>query len=320
MKAEYILDSLAELDDDMIDEVDRLRSKRAVRRKWKGPMTLAACLVLVFSLALSTNAVSGALDNLLEKIFGTGKTEIVAEMAEPLGISVTADGVTMRAEAIFSDYYHMCAIFTLNRDDGKPFSERLYFARWSGGFPNNSEKTSTIKYVRDTEDYSRCYVCLDFVTSEPLEGQKLVVSFSGLTEITENEYKTIAEGPWNFELPLNIEGEILQIPTDNLKASDSEGTQYTFDSIGISPLGVHIKGVARYLHWSDGYPETEFMMKVKLKDGRLLNALGGMQIHAENKESVAPFDYTAFIDEPIAIENIEAIWLCNTRVTISNFK
>ena len=116
---EQLLDSLDQLDDELLLEADQARQQRPRRRLPRG-LTAAACVALVLLATLTVEAQSGAVSSLLAPLFGGTRTEIVDHIGSPIGASVSADGYTITADAIIGDRYNLAVVYTLTRDDGQP--------------------------------------------------------------------------------------------------------------------------------------------------------------------------------------------------------
>ena len=100
------------------------RSRRGARARWAIAAGLAAALLFGGGgVAVATGAISVPLPAAVADLFG-GKpadTEIVGKVGRPVGASATSNGVTVTADAIVGDASNIKVLYTIARDDGKPF-------------------------------------------------------------------------------------------------------------------------------------------------------------------------------------------------------
>ena len=101
----------------------RVRSARPYAR-WAVAAGLAAALILGGGgVAVATGAITVPLPTAVADLFG-GKpadTEIVKKVGRPVGASATSNGVTITADAIVGDASNIKVLYTIAREDGKPF-------------------------------------------------------------------------------------------------------------------------------------------------------------------------------------------------------
>ena len=137
MSITVVIDSLGRIDDDIIQKVNaaRIGKKRKLEfRKW---ISLAACFVLILSVALSAEAANGTVSNLLAPIFGGAQTEITDKIGVPIGASTSVNGYTLTVDAIIGDRYSVMIAYTLSRDDGQPIPDNIEFQSseaWASGY------------------------------------------------------------------------------------------------------------------------------------------------------------------------------------------
>lgn len=110
---------------------EQRRPARAVSRqrvrghaRWAVAAGLVAALVLGGGgVAVATGAISVPLPSAVADLFG-GKpadTKIVDKVGRPVGATATSNGVTVTADAIVGDASNIKVLYTIARDDGKPF-------------------------------------------------------------------------------------------------------------------------------------------------------------------------------------------------------
>ena len=100
MRKDQILDSLGKIDDQVIQKVNEVRNARKPKLQFRRWAALAACFVLILSMALTAEATNGTVSNLLAPLFGGAQTEIVDEIGVPIGASTSVNGYTLTVDAI----------------------------------------------------------------------------------------------------------------------------------------------------------------------------------------------------------------------------
>lgn len=137
MSKTVVIDSLGRIDDDIIQKVNaaRIGKKRKLEfRKW---ISLAACFILILSVALTAEAANGTVSNLLAPIFGGAQTEITDKIGVPIGASTSVSGYTLTVDALIGDRYSVMIAYTLSRDDGQPIPDNIEFQSseaWASGY------------------------------------------------------------------------------------------------------------------------------------------------------------------------------------------
>ena len=125
MRKDQVLDSLGRIDDEIIQKVNKARTVKNPKLKIRRWAALAACFVLILSMALTAEATNGTVSNLLAPLFGGAQTEIVDKIGVPIGASTSVNGYTLTADAIIGDRYSVMIAYTLTRDDGQPIPENI---------------------------------------------------------------------------------------------------------------------------------------------------------------------------------------------------
>lgn len=101
------------------------RQRRSARRpRWAVAAGLVAALLLGGGVtAIASGVISVPLPQAVQDLFGGGvaDTKIVDKIGRPVGASATSNGVTVTADAIIGDAANVKIVYTISRDDGKPF-------------------------------------------------------------------------------------------------------------------------------------------------------------------------------------------------------
>ena len=311
---EQILDSIGRIDDDLIEKVNAgRRSRKPHSRRW---LSLAACFVLIFSIALTAEAANGTVSNLLAPVFGGARTEIVDKIGVPIGASASVNGYTLTADAIIGDRYSVMVAYTLSRDDGQPIPEHIRFRNhmiWASGYGTPIEI--------DPEDPSVGHFHQRYRRNEPLVGKIMTDVFTDLViDNGEEEDTVIAEGTWELTFTLRYPDTTEELPVKSFDVTDAAGQQFRVKNILLSPLGIHLD----LLFFDPDYEGgifRDFSISLMLKDGtelKLPDGGGGGSWKSGDKK--ADIDYYAEFDIPIPREDIKAIVICGTSYELNNAK
>lgn len=99
------------------------RTERHTRRPLLRTALIAACLTAALAVTAGATGVLKSAAEAFAPIFGgsAAQTEIIDKIGYPVGASDTDNGVTITADAVLGDRYNAAIVFTITRDDGKPF-------------------------------------------------------------------------------------------------------------------------------------------------------------------------------------------------------
>lgn len=166
-----------------------------------------------------------------------------------LGIPVTADGITVTADAVIGDATNLCIVYTIQKEDGTPLTgtgeeKHLMFKQddtftglarmFSSGshgssyFTDNDPADGALQYVQ--------MLSVDGAPRDSLLGKRLSVSLGELTYWDDTKGGTaLAAGPWQFKLPLEYTDTTRQLPSGQLVSL--AGQTFTITEAAISPIG-----------------------------------------------------------------------------------
>lgn len=311
MNRNQIIDSLGRIDTELIQSASNARSQRNAKnalRKW---ISLAACFLLVCSIAITAEATSGSVSNLLAPLFGGTRTEIVNQIGIPTGASASVNGYTLTADAIIGDRYYFAVVYTLSRDDGQPIPDNIRFLKREtrvGG--SGSAVLSPIQ--KDTQDPSIAHFTEQWRRNVPLIGRIITASFSTLAIEQEGADDTvIAEGTWELTYTLRYQDSSETIPLMDFYVTDNDGHEYKVKRIVLSPVGVHLDLVFYDPDATDGI-FTSFKTALLLVDGTEISLEGGGGGSWTQGDKRAKVSYYADFSTPIPREEIQAIQICGT--------
>lgn len=136
MKSEKLMDAIREIRADLIQDAETGRRKK---RNPKRVFLIAAALTALLVGTAGAEIQNGVVSNLLAPVYGASHSETVDDIGIPLVVSVTVNGYTVTAEAVIGDRHNISVVCSLQREDGAPLAEGLYFEDtgnsflWGGG-------------------------------------------------------------------------------------------------------------------------------------------------------------------------------------------
>ena len=313
MRKDQVLDSLGRIDDQVIQKVNEARNARKPKLQARRWAALAACFVLILSMALTAEATNGTVSNLLAPLFGGAQTEIVDEIGVPIGASTSVNGYTLTADAIIGDRYSVMIAYTLTREDGQSIPENIDFdtreIRASG---------YSTRIEIDEEDPSVAHFHERWHRNEPLFGRIVTPSFSNLVTNKGKENESIvAEGTWKITFTIRYPDTSEKIPVRNLDVYDENGKRYRVKEIILSYMGVHMEVVEHDPVFTEA-SYISFQTALLLKDGTEVPLEGGGGGRMTEGDKTRKFSYYGEFDIPIPREDIRAIVICGTVFKLNN--
>ena len=313
MRKNQILDSLGRIDGEVIQKVNVARNQQRRKPNIRRWISLAACFLLIASVALTTEATNGTVSNLLAPLFGGAQTEIVDKIGVPIGASTSVNGYTLTLDAIIGDRYSVMVAYTLSRDDGQAIPENIDFA----SLDFNGSGYST-KILIDEDDPSIAHFHLRWHRNEPIIGRIVTATFTDLVIDNGEDDEVIAEGTWEIKYTLRYPDSTEELPVKAFEVVDDGGNKYKVKEIMLSPLGIHLDMV----FYEPDYPEgifKDFSMSLIMTDGTEMPLPdGGGGGHWTEGDKKADIDYYAEFDIPILREDIKAIVICGTTYELNS--
>ncbi len=237
--------------------------KRRARRAISG---LAVAFTLVFCLGASA----------LARNFDTFSQTIQSFLGGPtqaLGMAVSDQGYTVKAETIFGDMHNAYILFSLSRDDNKPLDQEMYFQNFDLDIVEATEGYGfTISSLQDDnlQDNKRQF-CLQLDSPGDIVGKKATITLEGL--YPEN-LSAMAFGKWEFSFPLVYEDQAQIYPLK--QTIPYQDMQVVLDSIVLSPLSCSFAISAADSDTFASFCETAFgdaltpLIQLELQDGTIL--------------------------------------------------
>lgn len=315
---EQLLDSLDQLDDELLLEADQARQQRS-RRKIPRGLTAAACVALVLLATLTVEAQSGAVSSLLAPLFGGTRTEIVDHIGSPIGASVSADGYTITADAIIGDRYNLAVVYTLTRDDGQPLPENLRFQEWETrykflGFFGIGSGGGSLSGIKNEEDPSQYQIIEQWSGDVPLLGRMCRTTFGGLVQWNEDGTETLlAEGPWTLSYTASYTDATETIRLPETVVQNEYGVELEIGKLRLSPVGLYMD-----LEFLTVLDDTPKMLDVPVSiigaDGTETQLSGNCGANYAEGDTTANGHYTAMFPVPQFREEIAGLRICDTVV------
>ena len=262
-------------------------------------LRIAASLLIATGIGLGATgahavATQHSLSTVFSDIFGSApaQTEIIEKIGRPIGATVTNNGVTVTADAIIGSSNSCTIVFSISRDNGKPFpnltpaGDSTFPLLWS---ESSAEIDGTrglgsgaYFYDADPSDSSIQYVYTITNATAPdgngLTGRTTRVHLSDLLMASEEADNTelIAKGSWDLKFQLDYQDSSVAIQAG--QKLEFNGMSVTLDKLSVSPVGASITytvdAVSTDSQGPDELPSDKFTRLpfiVTLTNGRTLD-------------------------------------------------
>lgn len=313
--------SLNEIDDEVLQRSEKVDHRASSNKTFFGKRfaAIAACVAILMGVTLTAEAANGSVSNFFAPLFGFAQAEIVDAIGHPIGASVSADGYILTAEAVIGDRYNVAVVYTLKREDGQPIADHLYFADWDTNILSmTSGGSGTLSGIVDGENPDQITFIETWSGSGPLFGRYVRVSFSNLSIYQEGEDGlVVANGPWDLNYTLRYEDSTKSVPVDHLKVIAEDGRKYQVNKILLSPVGLHIQGLYFDPVWEEQKALKNFKVSIRKENGEIIpleNTTGGYSF--SQNDTSADIRFEAMFREPIPLDEIESLIICNKEVPI----
>lgn len=329
-----------EWEDTMIHEIMNREGKieAHTRRAPRLGLVAAAAVACLTIGAGAAEAATGAVSDIFAPLFGTAHTEIIDSIGYPVGVSDSAGGVTVTAEAIVGDTNNVCVIYSLQKDDGSTWEEisdtdYLLFedstfdfsvtdsnscgwgAHGGSWFIDEDPTDSVIQFVEQrTVDDGR-----------PYGAAKETMKNLCVWDEEKQGTRTLVKGKWTLRFSIDFEDTTRSFPsgqTVEFLDGPATVTDLTFSPISFrveieqNRTEYPVRDSYKYL---DGQSEALDSLDVvlKLKDGRALD-LGywaGGSVDGNSDEKTV-FTKSSMFDEIIPVEDMVSVVVCGTEIPL----
>lgn len=317
MNAYTLYEALGGIRDDFILDAETASGKP--RRSLLTPI-IAACLsIVLLVLPVHAEMTTGYVSNLLAPLYGGAKTELVDDIGVPIGASATVGDYTLSADAVIGDRYNIAIVYTLTRADNAPIAEGTHFAAFRFGQTGGGSGGGSLSY-RLSEDGTRLQIVERWTSTNRLFllSRNINKVFTDLMLSAEGEDIVLMEGTWDLKFTIRYKDTTVKIPVHNLTVQDSNRLQYEICEILLSPIGIHIDLTAPNPYASgDSSALSGFTVSLLLSDGTIAELNDKNRGWSGNVESKAVnADFGAMFEEPIPLEQIRALIICDTTVPV----
>ena len=250
----------------MID--DLLAAAPETHRRVSHKKRVHVLIAAVIAAALCAACASGALQAAIQSLsFFLGnqpeQTQALGEMAQPIGASVTDNGVTLTVDAVLGDANSYAILYTLSRDDGTPLLQNvdpdanLYNTHFDEGWtitdPDSIELQegegltftgNNLLYTafRPTDNAIHFFEEWHCPTLENMSGPARAVfkNFrAGIVSMDVEKEEVVVEGNWTVDFQLTYQDASIYLPTgQTFHAGTNEALTGTIEELRISPLSL----------------------------------------------------------------------------------
>ncbi len=321
MDSNDLYQSLSEIDDQILQRSEnvspKIRSKKSFLKKRFA--AIAACVAIIVGVTLTSEAANGSVSNFFAPLFGFAQADIVDSIGRPIGVSVSADGYTLTADAVIGDQYNVAVVYTLRREDGQPIADDLYFADWQTNIlAMSGSGGGSLSTITDAESPNQITLIETWSGSRPLFGRYITVSFSNLSiRGEEGEKRVVADGPWELHYTLRYQDSTQSVPVDHLQVTAEDGRKYQVNKILLSPIGLHIQGLYFDPVWGEQNTLRDFDVSIQKENGDIISLVDttGECSFAKN-DTAADIRFEAMFQQPIPLDEIKSLIICNEEVPI----
>ena len=317
--------------------ITRMEEVEAKRRPFRLKSVLIAT-VLLLALVGTAYAIGWipAWTGRFAGIFGErdGQKKLIEEMGVPLGVSSTADGITITAESMLNDGRTMVVLLSAKREDGAPLvpADAEGFEHLVFGDGPNSETPEVYRAQRAKEpityfaeyhpgeEEAYCFVYFETAGSLP---QEITLSMRELEAWYADHTEPIADYTW---IPWK-----LKIPVQGAEAAQKIAGGETIEAGGETYRKTVVKknedGTEAEVTWHEMEYGLPLRLKVRLKDGQTIdlstitdnNGITNLMGRIQVDEALDQYKITqgGVLQEIIPLEDIDCIIVCGHEYPVS---
>ncbi len=319
MNVNMLYDAIGEISTEYIEDAEYeppLRLPIAFR-------SVVAVLVAVIMLAVPVSAemVNGYVSNLFAPLYGVAQTELVDQIGVPIGATITLGDYCLTADAVIGDRYNIAIVYSLTRNDGGQLDEGINFANYS----NSLQKGNGVGMYNFcmSDDKTTCYIVDVWTAAGSLFLDRMAeVTFTDIMifdSITQ-ENKLLQAGEWSLKFTVRYEDSSVTIPTTDTVIKDARGKEYIIHQMIVSPVGIHLDITAPNPHINgidNTFQFADMSLTIVLRDGTVQNIENiSFETHGDMNAKTLEANIGALFNEPIPLERIVGILLCDTLLLV----
>lgn len=322
-------------------------------KPFRRPQIIAVAVVAVLLLSLGTAGATGALKSVGEVfagMFGASptQTKILNEMGHPVGVSATADGLTISVDAIIGDAACYAIVYSITPEDGVslPLPRLEEIEEEEREDPFLTHEVYTYSFYKDgMPDGTGIYEFYDADPSDPSiqfvekasypEGvSKGTVkrTFENLSygNASSEDMDLVAAGPWKLTFSLDYEDNSITLATN--QTISVKGETATVDTILISPLSVTIESsFDKVIDWekdldSDPFASYEdaplgraimaLPVSLTMKDGSVLDLSGNESSSIGDRGGKTCYTRNCCFPEILPLDTIESVTIGELTIPV----
>lgn len=345
-KSEKLLNAMGNLNDSLITEAaPPARQTRSPRRRIWAAAAVAAVLLMSGVCASASLGGFQGLADLFAPPFreyryqGELNTELMERLGQPVGESVTANGVTVAVDSVLRDRYVCMALVSIRMEgiEAVDWENALDFHWLTAGGCLEDHCGSGWRFadLQPGDDTIQC--AISWYSSEGFPEGRASFRFESLSldypsgeEEEEPNWVTVAEGPWELEFDAPCQDLAVSLPAG--QRVQVEEVPLTVDAVTFSPLGLKVEYTAEtagadlgreLLEVREGMPPFSTTLRGRIRsldvrvstkdgaeDGLYLAAAGFVSSITDDQREEGETlkgSQTLFFDWPIPLEDVAAI-------------
>lgn len=318
MNVNMLYDAIGEIKSEYIEDAE---FEPHIPRRPMLRIAAAILAAVMLALPVSAEMVNGYISNLLAPLYGSAKTELIDQIGVPIGATTSLGDYNLTADAVIGDRYNIAIVYSLTRNDGGQLDDGINFASYS----NTLQKGNGVGMYNFhmSDDRTTCYIVDIWTAAGSLFLDRIAeVTFTDLMifdSITQ-ENTLILAGEWSLKFTVRYEDSSVTIPIADTVIKDAGGKQYIIHQMIVSPIGIHldisapnpnINGIDNTFQFAD------MSLAIVLHDGTVQNIENiSFETHGDMNAKTLEANIGALFNEPIPLERIVGILLCDTLLLV----
>ncbi|MDO4442359.1 MAG: DUF4179 domain-containing protein [Slackia sp.] len=239
-----------------------------LKKRWQfvAAAGLAGALLIGSAGAIAATGALTTVNGLIDDIFNgaPASTEIVDAIGRPIGASASCNGITVTADAVVGDRWNYVVVFSIARDDGKPFDVT---PNENGTLPLMFDGPSGIHvdwmvaggggiHFYDADPDDNAVQMVQSMSADTFGGKSIIgntarVHLENLYALDDSgERRLVAEGSWDIKFEMNYDDTTIDLPSGF--SVDYNDLSADIESAAISPIGITVDYTAHdVMDWQE---------------------------------------------------------------------